>query len=130
MRERAVMSTNDPKRTFPSPLLRRRYRVNLVEHLQHDAVGSCLAVERQSEVGPYHQSDIVDWIVAHERVVAGHLAAVKIHAVRPKCDLGDPIPIFLAERFAWVLRLKAFEPLALIVGIEKLAPDQRVHPDG
>jgi hypothetical protein len=47
---------------------------------------------------------------------------VKIHAVRPKGDLGDPIPIFLAERFAWVLRLKAVEPLALMVSIEKLAP--------
>jgi hypothetical protein len=55
---------------------------------------------------------------------------VKIHAVRPKDDLGDPIPIFLAPRFAWVLRLKVVEPLALIVGIEKLAPDQRAHPDG
>ena len=93
-------------------------------------VGGGLAVERQSEVGPYHQSDIVDWIVAHERVVAGHLATVKIHAVRPKGDLGDPIPIFLAERFAWVLRLKAVEPLALMVSIEKLATGQRAHPDG
>ena len=40
------------------------------------------------------------------------------------------MPIFLAERFARVLRLKAVEPLALVVGIEKLAPDQRTHPDG
>src|SRR5262249_7979473 len=118
----------DPKRTLASTLLKRRYRVNLVEHSQHDAVGGGLAVERHSEVSPYHQSDIVDWIVAHERVVAGHLAAVKIHTVRPKGDLGDPIPIFLAEWFGWVLRLKAVEPLALIIGIENFATNQGTHP--
>src|ERR1700720_2333226 len=118
------------RRSSLTALLKRRYRINLVEHSQHYAVGGGLAVERQSEVGPYHQSDIVDWIVAHERVVAGHLATVKIHAVRPKGDLGDPIPIFLAERFAWILRVKAVEPLALMVSIEKLAPGQRAHPDG
>jgi hypothetical protein len=84
------------RRSSLTALLKRQYRINLVEHSQHYAVGGGLAVERQSEVGPYHQSDIVDWIVAHERVVAGHLAAVKIHAVRPKDDLGDAIPIFLA----------------------------------
>src|SRR5438552_4111400 len=120
----------NPNRTFTSPLLKRRYRVNLVEHLQHDGVGCRLAVERDRQARPYYQSHIVDRIVAHERVVAGHLAAVEIHAVRPKGDLGDPIPIFLAERLAWVLWLKAVEPLALIVGIEKLAPDQRAYPDG
>ena len=92
------------------------------------AVG--LAVERDRQARPYYQRHVINWIVAHERVVAGHLAAVKIHAVRPKGDLGDPIPIFLAERFACVLQLEAIEPLALIVGIEKLAPDQCPHPDG
>src|SRR5713101_453685 len=88
---------NDPDRTFTSPLPKRRYRVNLVEHLQHDGIGCRLAVERDRQARPYYQSHIVDRIVAHERVVAGHLAAVKIHAVRPKGDLGNPIPIFLAE---------------------------------
>src|SRR5271169_1108779 len=122
-----VMSANDPKRTFTPPLLKRR-RVNLVEHLQHDGVGCRLAVERDRQACPYYQRHIIDWIVAYERVVAGHLAAVKIDAVRPKGDLRDPIPVFLAERFARVLWLKAVEPLALIVGIEKLAPDQRPHP--
>src|SRR6516225_1725729 len=99
-------------------LLKRRYRVNLVEHPQHDAVGGELAVKRQSEVGPYHQRDIVDWVVDHKRVVAGHFAAVKIHAVRPKGDLDDAKPIFLAGRVAGVLWLEAVEPLALMVGIE------------
>jgi hypothetical protein len=41
----AVMSAYDPKRTFTSPLLKWRYRVNLVEHLQHDGVGRALAVK-------------------------------------------------------------------------------------
>ena len=36
----------DPKRTFTSSLLKRRNRVNLVKHLQHDGVGCRLAVER------------------------------------------------------------------------------------
>src|SRR5262245_34327592 len=93
-------------------------------------VGCRLAVERDRQARPYYQRHIVDWIVARVRVVAGHLAAVNIHAVRPKGDLGDPIPILLAARSTWVLRLKAVEPLALIVGIEKLASDQRAHPDG
>jgi hypothetical protein len=35
-----------PKADFSSPLLKRRYRVNLVEHLQHDDVGCRLDVER------------------------------------------------------------------------------------
>ena len=61
-----------------SPLLERRYRIYLVEHPQHEAVGRGLAVKRHSEVGPYHQRDIIDRIVAHERVVARRLAAVKI----------------------------------------------------
>jgi hypothetical protein len=32
----------DPKRTFASPLLKRKYRENLVEHLLHDCIGSVL----------------------------------------------------------------------------------------
>ena len=65
------MSANDPKRTFTSPLLKRRYRVTIFSTM-------VLAVGWPS--------------------------------------------IFLAERFAGVLRLRAVEPLALIVGIEK--PDR------
>jgi hypothetical protein len=42
---RPQMSANDPKRTFLSPLLKRKYRVNLVEHLLHDCIGWRLAVE-------------------------------------------------------------------------------------
>src|SRR5262245_13159187 len=99
------MSANDPNRTFTSPLLERRYRVNLVEHLQHEGVGCRLAVERDRQARPYYQRHIVDWIVARVQVVAGHLAAVNIQAVRPKGDLGDPIPILLAARSTWVLRL-------------------------
>src|SRR5262249_53682635 len=93
-----------------SPLLKRRNRVNLVEHLQHDGVGCQPAVERDRQARPYYQCHVVDRIVAHERVVAGHLASVKIHGVRSKGDLRDPIPIFLAERLAWVLRLETAEP--------------------
>ena len=36
------MSAHDPKRTFASPLLKRKYRENLVEHLLHDCIGSVL----------------------------------------------------------------------------------------
>ena len=39
------MSAYDPKQTFASPLLKRKYRVNLVEHLLHDCIGWRLAVE-------------------------------------------------------------------------------------
>ena len=60
--------------------------------------------------------------MTHERVVPGHLAAVKIHAVRPERDLGDAVTIFLAAPPARVLRLKAVEPLALIFGIENFPP--------
>jgi hypothetical protein len=66
-----TLSANDPKRTFTSPLLKRRYRVTIFSTM-------VLAVGWPS--------------------------------------------IFLAERFAGVLRLRAVEPLALIVGIEK--PDR------
>lgn len=45
---RRLTSAFDPKRTFTSPLLKRRYRINLVEHPQHDAVGGGLAVERSA----------------------------------------------------------------------------------
>src|SRR6516165_1906558 len=124
------MSAFDPKRTFTSPLLQRRYRVNLVEYLQHDGVGCRLTVERDRQVCPNYQRYIIDWIVSHARVVAGHFAAVKIHTVWPKGELGDSIRIFLAERVARVLRLRAVEPLPLRVGSEKLAPDQRAYPDG
>lgn len=55
---------------------------------------------------------------------------MKIQAVGPKRHLSDPIPVFLAERLAWILRFRAVEPLALIVGIENFAADQRPHPGG
>ena len=41
----AIKSAFDPKRTFASPLLKRQYRVNLLEHLLHDYLGWRLAVE-------------------------------------------------------------------------------------
>jgi hypothetical protein len=63
-------------------------------------------------------------------LITGHLALVIIYAVRPKGELDDPIPICLTERLAWVHWLKARQPLALIVVIEMLAPDQRAYPDG
>src|SRR6516165_3074239 len=106
--------SDDPKRTFPfrhgvSPaLLKRRHHINPVEHFQHDGVGRRLTVEGDGQVGPDDQRYVVDRIVAHEGVVAGHLAAVKIQTVRPKRHLSDPIPVFLAERLAWIL----FEVLA------------------
>src|SRR6516164_2477723 len=82
------------------------------------------------QVGPDDQRYVVDRIVAHEGVVAGHLAAVKIQIVEPKRHLSDPIPVFLAERLAWILRFRAVEPSALIVGIENFAADQLQHPGG
>ena len=85
--------------------MKRRYGVNLIEHLQHDGIGSRLSVERDRQARPNYKRYVVDRIVAHERVVAGHFAAVKVHAVRPKCDLGYPIPIFLTGRFARILGL-------------------------
>src|SRR5262249_60464390 len=80
--------------------------------------------------GPDDQRYAVDWIVAHEGVVAGHLAAVKIQTVGPKRHLSDPIPVFPAERLAWILRFRAVEPSALIVGIENFAAYQLPHPVG
>jgi len=114
-------------RTFRLALLKRSFRVDLIEHPQHGGVGRGLAIERQSQVGPDLQSDVTGWIVSHERVVAGHFESVKVHLVRPKGDLGYPIPIFLAARLSLVLRLKAIKPLALVVSIEKLATNQCPH---
>src|SRR5262249_62127494 len=55
---------------------------------------------------------------------------MKIQTVGPKRHLSNPIPVFLAERLAWILRFRAVEPSALMVGIENFAADQLPHPGG
>ena len=111
-------------------MLRRRYRINLSEQFQHESVGRWLAVKGHRQAGPDDQRDIVDGIVAHERVVAWHLAAVEIQTVRSKRHQRYPIPIPLALRRTRILRFRAVEPLALIGGTENLAPDQPAYPGG
>jgi hypothetical protein len=56
----AVWGISDSPRTITSPLLQRRYRVNLIEHLQHDSVGGRLTVERDRQACPYYQRYIID----------------------------------------------------------------------
>src|SRR6478672_7490616 len=46
------MSANDPKRTFTSLLLKWRYRVHLVEDLQHDGVGRAERTALKDSVAP------------------------------------------------------------------------------
>ena len=53
---------------------------------------------------------------------------MKIHFVRPEGDQSDTIAIFLTFGITWILRFGALHPLALIVGIENFAPDQRAYP--
>src|SRR5204863_6362651 len=63
-------------------------------------------------------------------VEAGHLAAVKINRLRSPANLADAVPVLLALGLAWQLGLQAVEPLALILGVDDLAADQRLDPYG
>jgi hypothetical protein len=53
---------------------------------------------------------------------------MEIDLVRPEGDRGDAVSVVLAFRLAWVLWLGTIQPLALIVGIENLAADERAYP--
>jgi hypothetical protein len=73
---------------------------------------------------------LVGEALAYERIVAGGLAAVKIHSIRPPTKLADAVPVLLAVGLARVIGLQAVEPAALIRGVEHAAGNQCLDPGG
>jgi hypothetical protein len=83
-------------------LSKRGLHIDLIEHFQHDAIGCRLPVGRYGQVGPHYERHPIGGIVAHDRVVAGRLAAVEIQRVRSEAQLGDAVPVLLAVGLARV----------------------------
>ncbi len=107
---------------------KRGLHIDLIEHFQHDTIGCRLSVGRYGQVGPHDERQPIGGIAPHERVVAGHLAAVEIQRVRSEAKLGDAVPVLLAVGHARVLGLQAVEPPVLIVRVEHPAANQCLHP--
>src|SRR6185437_16190843 len=82
------------------------------------------------QVGPRDKGHPAVGVVAHVRIVAWSLAAVKIYRVRPPAQSLHAVPILLAVGHARVLGLQAVEPAALICGVKDASRNQCLDPDG